>query len=60
MEIDSYFVDSDRGKATSNPNNTGTKPAKPVRKKFAVPPVKVACLEWQVDLSSSPFFDYLG
>jgi hypothetical protein len=53
MEINSYFVDPDRGRNTSNANYIGTKPIKPIRKKFAVPPVKVACLEWQVNSQSS-------
>jgi hypothetical protein len=53
MEFDPYFVDSRRGGNTPNDNNIGTSSVKPVRKKFAVPPVKVACLEWQVYSDSS-------
>ena len=37
--------DMDRAKAASSAI-VANKPAKVARKKFAVPPVKVACLEW--------------
>ena len=50
MDFDLYFVDDDRGGDTSNVNNDDSKSVKGVRKKFATPPVKVACLEWQVKL----------
>lgn len=52
MGINEYLVDDKRARGSSNANNDGTKPIKPVRKKFAMPPVKVACLEWQVKLDS--------
>lgn len=40
------YIDFDLGSAKSGHANGSSKAIKPVRKKFAVPPVKVACLEW--------------
>jgi len=46
MEIDSYsYVDFDLDRAKANNSASANKP-KIARRKFAVPPVKVACLEW--------------
>jgi hypothetical protein len=41
-----FDIDMDSAKATFNNPTVASKPVKVVRKKFAVPPVKVACLEW--------------
>jgi len=44
--MDTYTdFDKDTMRATNN-SPPSDKVAKPTRRKFAVPPVKVACLEW--------------
>lgn len=40
------YIDFDLDSTKPTFENGVSKPPKPVRKKFAVPPVKVACLEW--------------
>ena len=47
MDFDAYIdFDPDRARAAPDNPSIADKPTKVVRKKFAVPPVKVACLEW--------------
>ena len=41
-----FGFDFDSAKTGSNDSEDTSKSTKLVRKKFAVPPVKVACLEW--------------
>lgn len=45
LDMDLY-VDYDMSRARATNSSPSNKIAKPARKKFAVPPVKVACLEW--------------
>jgi hypothetical protein len=46
MDLASLADEFDDRARVSNTSASGTKAAKPARNKFAVPPVKVACLEW--------------
>lgn len=47
------YIDLDFDSAKSGHEIGSNKAVKPIRKKFAVPPVKVACLEWYASYSCS-------